>query len=220
MSKRDHKKAIVLGGSRGIGAAIAASLASLGMTVLGASRKDIDTSDLSSVRKFVAKNGECDVLILNTGGPSKKGFFEIETKEWEQFHRQLFLGFVTLLRDIHIKDGGYIFVITSHHIKQPHPELLVSSAYRLAFWSVLKGLSKQYAERNVSCINLAPGPIKTDRLRSLVADMDKLESTLPLKRAGDPAELGRLVKSIVAEDIKYLNGVTISFDGGLSDNIF
>lgn len=218
--KFNRKKAIVIGGSRGIGGSIAVALSSAGFETIAASSKNIDTSDLKSVKLFVAKNPECDVLVLNTGGPPKKDFFEISIDEWEHYHRQLFLGFVVLLRKMKVRNGGYIFVITSHHIKQPHPQLLLSSAYRLAFWSVLKGLSAHFAERNISCINIAPGPVKTERLKSLVTDMKKLENSLPLKRAGDPDELGKLVKSIVIEDIKYLNGVVINFDGGMSTYIF
>ncbi|MDC1024037.1 short-chain dehydrogenase, partial [Nitrosopumilus sp.] len=63
-------KAIVLGGSRGIGKAISDSLKSIEIDVFAASKKDIDTSDLNSVKKFLKKNTQTDILILNTGGPA------------------------------------------------------------------------------------------------------------------------------------------------------
>jgi 3-oxoacyl-[acyl-carrier protein] reductase len=57
-------------------------------------------------------------------------------------------------------------------------------------------------------------------LLGLVGDIDEFEKTLPMKRAGDPGEIGRFVRLIIENEIKYLNGVTINFDGGLSNNLF
>jgi len=64
--------AIVLGGSRGIGKAISDSLKTIEIDVFATSRNDIDTSDLNSVRKFLEKHNQTDILVLNTGGPAPK----------------------------------------------------------------------------------------------------------------------------------------------------
>ena len=92
----------------------------------------------------------------------------------------------------------------------------LSVSYRIAFTSILKLLTKQYAKRQINCINIAPGPIATDRLKSLVSDMKSLEDTLPMKRIGSVEELAKFIRAIVENDIKYLTGVTINFDGGHS----
>jgi 3-oxoacyl-[acyl-carrier protein] reductase len=220
MNKVKIKKAIVLGGSRGIGEAIVHGLRKIKCEVVAASSKDINTANIESVKRFSKKYTTTDILVLNTGGPPKKDFFKITEAEWDQYYKQLFLSFCLLLQRIKINNGGYIFLITSHHIKRPHPKMALSVAYRVAFWSVLRGLVRYYAEKNISCINIAPGPIKTDRLKNLTRDIKKLEDSLPFKRAGDPEEIGNLIKSIVENNIKYLNGVVINFDGGLSDYIF
>lgn len=213
------KSALVLGSSRGVGNAIAEELRKVGFDTPTISSKDIDTSDRESVIKFAFSNPSADVLVLNTGGPPKKDFFSVSREEWEKYHQQLFLSFVTLLQMITVRDGGYIFLISSHLISEPRPDMALSCAYRLASWSVLKSLSKQYAARGVSCINLALGPVMTDRLRGLTADISALEAKLPMKRAGRPEEVGRFVRSIVESDIKYLSGVSIMFDGSLSSAI-
>ena len=57
----------------------------------------------------------------------------------------------------------------------------------------------------------------TDRIRSLVDDIPALESSLPMKRLGKVREIGNFVKSIVENDIKYMTGVTINFDGAKSN---
>ena len=213
-------RAIVLGGSRGIGKAISESLKSIEIDVFAASKNDIDTSDLNSVKKFLEKHNQTDILVLNTGGPPPKQFSTITEDDWKLYHNQLFLGFCIILQNIKINDGGYIFLISSNVIKEPNPKLIISSAYRAAFSEVFKILSKEYAEKNISCINIAPGPINTDRTRELIENVEEFEKSLPMKRLGEPEEIGNFVKAIIENKIKYLSGVVINFDGANSNYIF
>jgi 3-oxoacyl-[acyl-carrier protein] reductase len=213
-------KAIVLGGSRGIGKAISDSLKTIDIDVFATSQKDIDTSKLDSVKEFLKINNETDVLILNTGGPKPKPFSTVTEEDWNKYHNQLFLGFCTILQNIKVNDGGYIFLISSNVIKEPNPKLIISSAYRAAFSEVFKVLSKEYAQNNISCINIAPGPINTDRTQELIENVEEFEKTLPMKRLGKPEEIGNFVKGIIENKIKYLSGVTINFDGANSNTIF
>ena len=214
------KKAIILGGSRGIGKAISDSLKKLDLEVLSASSTDIDTSDLESVNKFSEKNDVTDILVLNTGGPPIIEFKKITNEDWNKYHNQLFVGFCTLLQKITINDGGYVFVITSNVIKEPNAKLIISSAYRAAFSSVFKILSKEFASRDITMINIAPGPINTDRTKELVSDVGEYADSLPMKRLGEPQEIGNFVASIIEKEIKYLSGAVINFDGSNSNFIF
>ncbi len=111
-------------------------------------------------------------------------------------------------------------MISSSVIKEPNPKLVISSAYRAAFSEVFKILSRNYARDDVSCINIAPGPINTDRTRELIANVEEYKESLPMKRLGEPEEIGNFVKAIVENNIKYLSGVTINFDGANSNYIF
>ena len=214
------KKAIILGGSRGIGKAISDSLKILDLEVLSASSIDIDTSDLESVNKFAEKNNVTDILVLNTGGPPIIEFAKITNEDWNIYHNQLFVGFCTLLQKIKVNDGGYIFAITSNVIKEPNSKLIISSAYRAAFSSVFKILSKEFASRNITMINIAPGPINTDRTKELVDNVGEYADSLPMERLGEPQEIGNFVSSIVEKEIKYLSGAVINFDGSNSNFIF
>ena len=214
------KKAIILGGSRGIGKAISDSLKKLDLEVLSASSTDIDTSDLESVNKFAEKNSTTDILVLNTGGPPIIEFEKITNEDWNKYHNQLFVGFCMLLQKIKVNDGGYIFAITSNVIKEPNAKLIISSAYRAAFSSVFKILSKEFATRDITMINIAPGPINTDRTKELVSDVREYVDSLPMKRLGEPQEIGNFVASIIEKEIKYLSGAVINFDGSNSNFIF
>ena len=124
------------------------------------------------------------------------------------------------MQQISINDNGYIFVITSNVIKEPSSKLIISSAYRAAFASVFKILSKEFAKRQISCINIAPGPINTDRTKELIDNVEEFVDTLPMKRLGNPEEIGNFVKSIIENNIKYLSGTTINFDGANSNSLF
>lgn len=212
--------AIVVGGSRGIGRAIAASLQDIGCRVLATSTKQLDTSDLDGVRRFIEENDTTDILVLNTGGPPAKKFHDITEEEWLRYHNQLFLGFCLLIKGITVRRGGYIFLISSGVIREPNPTLVISGAYRAAFSSVFKVLSKDFARRRVSCINIAPGLVDTDRTRDLLPDIEGQINSLPMGRMGRPSEIGGLVKGIIQNNVEYLSGVTINFDGASSGYVF
>ena len=214
--KLKNKKAIVIGGSKGIGKEIQQSLKSLKIKTISCSRKEIDTSSIASVKKFYLKHKSADILILNSGGPPPLKLGKIKISDWNKYFNQLFLGFVILLNNIKIKKNGYVFYISSSIIKEPGDSLVISSSLRSAMSSLLKSYSIEKSKNGISTINIAPGPFKTDRVKELVKDLSSFEKTLPTKKIGDPKEIGKFVKFIVENEIKYLSGSTIFFDGNIS----
>ena len=217
-SKYNFENIIVLGGSKGIGKSIYQNINHLSKNCLACSRKDIDTSDIESVLNFSKKFNAVDAIILNSGGPPAKPFEKITEEDWILYFKQMFLGYATLLKKIKIKKNGYIFYISSSIINQPEENLVISSSLRVAFSSLLKSLSKNYSKKNISVINIAPGPFKTNRIKELVSDMKLFEKTLPTGKIGDPKEIGLFVKYVLENRIKYLSGSTIYFDGNINKN--
>ncbi len=213
VKKSNFKKAIILGGSKGIGKAIALELRKSCKNIHALSTKDIDTSNIESVKKFLKKHKSTDILVLNSGGPMPLRFNKINEKIWLRYFNQLFLGFCLILKNLKIKNNGYIFYISSSIIREPNELLIPSSSLRIAFSSVLKSISYTFSKKGVSVISIAPGPFKTGRVKELIKDLKKFEKTLPTKKIGNPKEIGLLVNSIVKNRLKYLTGSTIYLDG-------
>ena len=76
------RKALILAGSSGIGKAIADSLSKIPLKIHSTSSSELDTSNLNQVKSFINEHKETDILVLNTGGPPAKDFFEIEEEEF------------------------------------------------------------------------------------------------------------------------------------------
>ena len=214
MSK--FKKAIVIGGSKGLGKEIALSLKKIKIKTIACSRLEIDTSNISSVINFSKKHKSVDILILNTGGPPPLKFNDIKVEDWKKYFNQLFLSFFILLKNIKINRNGYIFYISSSIIKEPGDGLIISSSLRSAMSSLLKSYSLEKSKQGVTTINIAPGPFKTNRVRELVKNLKKFEKSLPTQKIGNPKEIGEFVKFVVQKKIKYISGSTIYFDGNLN----
>lgn len=214
------KKSIIIAGSRGIGKGIYKHLKTISKDTIKLSSKDFDTSKIDEANKFVKKYKSTDVLVLNTGGPPPTDFYSISNNDWLKYFNQLFLSFAVILRDFKVNNNGFIFLVSSFHIREINPNLVISNSLRVAFWSLLKSLTDSYSEKNITTLNIAPGPVDTDRIRSLNSDIQKLRNKLPLKRLGTTDEIGELIKNIVLKDIKYINGTTIFMDGGKSKTLF
>ena len=134
---KKYKKAIVLGGSKGIGKSISTFLKSCKKVII-CSRKEVDTSNLISVKKFLKKEKSTDIIILNSGGPPPLSLEKIDEKLWYKYFNQLFLSYFLILKNIKINKNGYVFYISSSIIKRPGPNLILSSTLRTAFSSFLK----------------------------------------------------------------------------------
>lgn len=216
MVLKNKKKAIVIGGSRGIGKEISLALKKIKINTYSCSRKDIDTSDLKSVKKFLKSHKKTDILVLNSGGPPPLKINSITIDVWKKYFNQLFLSFFLIIKNIKINKNGYIFYISSSIIKEPGEGLVISSSLRSAMSSLLKSYSVINSKNGISSINIAPGPFKTKRVKELVKNLKKFEKNLPTKKIGNPKEIGKFVQFVVKNNIKYISGSTIYFDGNLN----
>ena len=82
--------------------------------------------------------------------------------------------------------------------------------------SLLKSYSLNNLKRGITVINIAPGPFKTKRVKELVSNLKKFEKQLPTGKIGDPNEIGKFVRFVVENKIKYISGSTVYFDGNIN----
>jgi 3-oxoacyl-[acyl-carrier protein] reductase len=217
-------KCLVFAGSKGIGRSITVNLKKISKKVFSLDSKKCDTSNLDNIDNVLRNYKNLDVLVLNTGGPPSKFFFDISKNEWIKYFNQLFLFFAILLQKIELNNNSYVFLISSFNVKEPNDELILSNCYRVALVSLFKSLSRIYLKKNITFINIAPGPTNTGRLADLLKAKGKtikgFKMQLGIKNIAEPNEIGEFVKFIVEKKIKAINGATINFDMGLSKYIF
>jgi 3-oxoacyl-[acyl-carrier protein] reductase len=243
MAKLGNKVAIVTGGSRGIGAAIARRLAADGARVVITFSKGSEAAatvvkaieaaggeaiaiqaDAASaeainnvVQQTITAYGGLDILVNNAGTAIPKPF-EVTTLE-ELDHvinlniRGVFLSTQAALK--HLRTGGRIINIGSCvGERMMTPGLVSYSATKAAIRMFTQGLSREVGERAITVNNIQPGPIDTD-LNPAGGDWatPQLEMTA-LKRYGHVDEIAAIVAFVASDEAAYITGANLRVDGG------
>ena len=239
------KRALVCGGTSGIGKATVASLKQNGAEVVilsrSASGKDTiscDLEDLESLRTLVSKeietNGPFQILINNSGGPPSGPLIEAQPNDFEKAFLRHVLASQTLvqllLEGMKSSNYGRIINIISTSVKEPIPGLGVSNTIRGAMASWSKTLSKELPPE-ITINNVLPGFTNTERLTELKKTLslqkgisqEEVESawlsTVPEGRLADPSELGQVVAFLSSPAASFVRGTSIPVDGGRTGSI-
>lgn len=231
------KRALVLGGSRGLGAASADALRAEGVTVLVASRSGdykVDLADPASVAALIERvrgEGGVDILVNNSGGPKAGPAQGQSSADWlaafQTMATSLYAITDGLLPQMIERGWGRIITIGSSGVLAPIPGLAHSNAVRgaIAGWS--KTLAAEVAAQGITVNMVLPGRIDTDRVREL--DSGKAQrsgSTLedvqaasrrdiPLGRYGQPEEFGAVVAFLASRQASFVTGSMLRVDGGM-----
>jgi len=245
----EGRVALVMGSSRGIGRAIAASLAHEGARVTIASRSGerleeaaaeidgakpfvADSEDLEGLAKLPgeveAELGPVEILVLNTGGPPFGGALEHGTEEWEAAYRSLVLAPRVLaeavLPGMRERRWGRIVNVGSSSTREPIPFLNLSNAHRMAAVGFLKTLASEVAGDGITINTVATGRFATERLADAGGSLEGAEEAakreVPAARLGEPEEYGDLVAFLCSERAAYLTGTVIPLDGGMLRSAF
>lgn len=230
------KNALVCGGSKGIGRAIAARLVSEGASVVTVSRKTPPQPiagatqilhDLSSsagceaaYAEALAVMGGIDLLLLNAGGPPAGPALEMTDQQWRNAFELTLMSSVRLSRlalpSMKTRGFGRIVAITSISALEPLPNLALSNALRPAVHGFLKTLANETVSTGVTVNAVAPGYTETERLKELIPaeKMTAFISALPMKRLIDPAEIAAAVLFLMAPAASSITGTVLPCDGG------
>jgi 3-oxoacyl-[acyl-carrier protein] reductase len=243
MSKLAKKVALVTGGSRGIGAAIAKRLAADGASVAITYAKDAsaasavvkaielgggkaiaiqaDASDSKAVKdaveKAVAALGRLDVLVNNAGTAIPKKFEETTLEELDRVIDINLRGvFVTTQAALkHMNDGGRIIMIGSCvGERMMTPGLVPYSATKGAVKMFTQGLSREVGDRGITVNNVQPGPIDTDLNPAAGEWATPQKAATALNRYGTVDEVAALVSFVAGPESSYITGANLTVDGG------
>ncbi len=212
----EGKRAIVLGASKGLGAATAIALANEGVTVIGAARStdaiaalssavepgakgriealSLDLSDPASVSGFIEAvnaGGGADIIVNNSGGPPPGEAGTIAASEFSKHFDVMVAPLIAIsqamLPGMRQRKWGRIVTLTSSGVEAPIPRLALSNALRQALVGWSKTLASEVAVDNVTVNVIVQGRIHTDRV-------DELD-------AANAKRLGKSVEDIRAQSI-------------------
>ena len=240
----EGKVALITGGSRGIGAAIAKRLAADGANVAitytkgadaaasvakeieRAGRKAIaiqaDAADADAVKAAVEKTvktfGRLDVLVNNAGTAVPKRFEETTLEELDRLMdinvRGVFVATQAALK--HMKSGGRIISIGSAVGERAlTPGLVPYSATKGAVKMFTQGLSREVASRGITVNNVQPGPIDTDTNPATGEWAVPQKAFTALGRYGHVDEVAALVAFVAGPESSYITGANLNVDGGM-----
>lgn len=200
-----NKVAIVAAASKGLGKAVATTLAHEGCRIAICSRdsdaiqkaaesigpdtfaRAVDVTDEEQVKRFVEKVhekfGRIDICVANAGGPPSKVFADTTTQDWETAIRTNLMSTLhfahAVLPGMRARKWGRFITITSASVKQPMDGLILSNSIRSAVANLVKSLSNECGPDNVLVHNVCPGYTATDRFLNLTATLAQKEGTTP-----------------------------------------
>ena len=246
MSDLEEKKiALVTGAGRGIGKAIALSLAEEGYHIICVSRSEsscgavakeiessggsaeahaLDVSDASSVEKaceaLLEKHGLINILVNNAGITKDNLVFRMGEEDWDAVLntnlKSVFTFAKHLARPMTRKRWGRIINIASVIGLIGNAGQANYSAAKAGIIGLSKSLAKEFAARNVTVNVVAPGFIETD-MTSILSEEQKTSilGVIPMKRMGKASDISNITTFLASDKSDYITGQVFTIDGGM-----
>ncbi len=243
MISLNNKVALVTGASRGIGAAIADTLAAAGATVVGTATSeagaiaiterlqahggqgvvlDVCAPDSISHALEVIKTGPGmpDILVNNAGITRDNLLMRMSDEQWQQVLdtdlTAVFRMTKACLRPMMKKRSGRIISIGSVIGAMGNPGQANYAAAKAGLVGFSKSLAREIGSRGITVNVVAPGYIVTDMTRELPEDQQlKLKDQIPLQRLGSPEDIAHAVLFLASDMGGYITGETLHVNGGM-----
>lgn len=229
------KKALVLGGSRGIGAAIAERLAGDGAdTILtylgsadaaaalaeriGAKAHKVDSADRTALAGFIVEEGPFDIVVINAGVASLGDPLELDPGEVDRMIdvnvRGPYHAAVEAARAM--PNGGRIIITGSvNGDRVPFPGGAAYSMTKSAVQGMVRGLARDFGDRAITVNAIQPGPVDTDMNPADGPMKEMMHSFLAIKRHARPQEIAGLVAYLAGPEAGFVTGSLHTIDGGM-----
>ena len=233
----EGKTALVTGGSRGIGAAVARELARAGANVvvgyrsgadeaeaiaseLGGRAMQADVSNVDDAKRLVEEAGELDVLVNNAGITRDGVLARMSDDDWrsvlETNLSSVFYTCRAVSRGMMKRRGGSIVNLSSIvglHGNWGQSNYAASKGGIVAF---TKSLAQELGSRGVRANVVAPGYIKTQLTDAIPEEaQQQMLGLTPLGRFGEPEDVARAVRFLSSDDASFITGEVVVVGGGL-----
>lgn len=229
-----QRRALVTGGNRGIGLAIARSLQSAGFDVVVGSRSGEAPEGLAAVRLDVssttsvdsafaeieASHGPVDVVVANAGITRDTLLLRMSDDDIDEVLQTNLVGAIRCARraakGMVRARHGRIIMISSVVWALGSAGQVNYAAAKAGMVGAARSLARELGSRGITVNVIAPGFIETD----MTAELDEghreaILSSIPTGRYGDPAEVAAAVRFLASDEAAYVNGAVIPVDGGL-----
>jgi NAD(P)-dependent dehydrogenase (short-subunit alcohol dehydrogenase family) len=182
-----------------------------------------DIADPAHCRALVARTveafGRIDVLVNNAAFQmTRASLEEIPDEEWDHTFQTNITAMFHLCKAAvpHMKPGASIINTASVNSDMPRPTLLPYAATKAAIVNFTAGLAQLLADRGIRANSVAPGPIWTPLIPSTMPpdEVASFGSDVPLKRAGQPAEVAPVYVLLASDEASYISGARIAVTGG------
>ncbi|RCH55309.1 NAD(P)-dependent oxidoreductase [Mucilaginibacter hurinus] len=182
-----------------------------------------DISDEAHCKKLIdtalSEFGQLDILVNNAAFQmARQSLQEVSTEEWDRtFKTNIYpMFYLCKYAEQHLRPGSTVINTTSVNAYQPKPVLIAYAATKGAIQNFTANMAQLWGEKGIRVNCVAPGPIWTPLIPSTFpgTDVAKFGESVPLKRAGQPAELAATYVLLASEDSSYITGATIQVTGG------
>lgn len=238
----DGRNAVVTGGGRGLGRAIATVLAARGaavavwdvngdgaeqtvaeireaggkaVAVVGDAAEPVSVA--SGADQVRAELGPVTILVNNAGVTRYVPFTDLAEDEWDRIIRINLKGPFLVTKQFvpGMLEAGYgrIVNISSSSAQTGAPALAHYAASKGGVIGFTKALAFEFADKGITVNNVPPGLVDTPLLREQF-DPDEVAKSMPMKRAGRPEDIAYAVAYLASEEAGYVTGQTLSVNGG------
>lgn len=178
----------------------------------------------AAIATAVSRFGRLDGALANTGGPPRGTLMTTTDDAWRQAFDSVFLAPVRLAREValharrHDVEGVAICFVLSTSVRTPLPRLAMSNGLRPGLAMLVKDLADELGPppNSVRVTGVLPGSFATARSVDTDAPVPQRDrfAAIPLRRIGDPLELGRVAAFLLSPVAAYVTGTVLAVDGG------